>query len=180
MTKKHAPQYFICSLNFKSHNFQTESHFKCVAPTYRGSTTLSVLVLQLRLTFRTDCCFCLCCHCHPVFAASLVDCCLCPLPLLSPLLSSPPTTVAVTVAAATTIVAIVAAVVTGMVQANVGQKILKCHILRNFSGDRSYSGFKITNYYKRNSETTPTYVILITNSTLTNYILTLIKPFSFI
>ncbi len=41
MTKKHAPQYFICSLNFKSHNFQTESPFKHVAPTYRGSTTLS-------------------------------------------------------------------------------------------------------------------------------------------
>ncbi len=33
----------LCSLNFKSHNFQTESHFnfKCVAPTYRRSTTLS-------------------------------------------------------------------------------------------------------------------------------------------
>jgi hypothetical protein len=45
MTKKHAPQYFICSLNFKSHNFQTKSPFKRVAPTYRGSTTLSFLVL---------------------------------------------------------------------------------------------------------------------------------------
>jgi hypothetical protein len=53
MTKKHAPQYFICSLNFKSQNFQTESHFKCVAFTYRGSTTLGFLVLQLRLTLRT-------------------------------------------------------------------------------------------------------------------------------
>ncbi len=53
MTKKHAVQYFICSLNFKSHNFQTESHFKRVTPTYRGSTTLSFLVLQLCLTLRT-------------------------------------------------------------------------------------------------------------------------------
>ena len=53
MTKKHAPQYFICSLNFKSYNFQTESHFKHVAPTYRGSTTLSFLVLQLCLMLRT-------------------------------------------------------------------------------------------------------------------------------
>ncbi len=41
MTKKHAPQYFICNLNFKSHNFQTESPFKHVAPTYRGSPSLS-------------------------------------------------------------------------------------------------------------------------------------------
>jgi hypothetical protein len=41
MTKKHAPQYFICSLNLKSHDFQTESPFKRGAPTYRGSTTLS-------------------------------------------------------------------------------------------------------------------------------------------
>ncbi len=41
MTKKNALQYFICSLNFKSHNFQTESPFKHVAPTYRWSTTLS-------------------------------------------------------------------------------------------------------------------------------------------
>ena len=53
MTKKHTPQYFIYSLNFKSHNFQTESHFKRVAPTYRGSTTLSFLVLQLRSMLRT-------------------------------------------------------------------------------------------------------------------------------
>jgi hypothetical protein len=53
-----------------------------------------------------------------------------------------------------------------MVQANVGQKLLTRHILRVFSCDRkkvSSSGFKITNYYKRNSETTPPYVILITN-----------------
>jgi hypothetical protein len=41
MTKKHALGYFICNLNFKSHDFQTESPFKHVAPTYRGSTTLS-------------------------------------------------------------------------------------------------------------------------------------------
>jgi hypothetical protein len=41
MTKKHAPRYFICSLNFKSHKFQTESPFKRAASTYRGSTTLS-------------------------------------------------------------------------------------------------------------------------------------------
>ncbi len=41
MTKKHALQYFICNLNFKSHNFQTESPFKRAASTYRGSTTLS-------------------------------------------------------------------------------------------------------------------------------------------
>ncbi len=67
-----------------------------------------------------------------------------------------------------------------MVQANVGQKLLKRHILRVFSGVRSYSGFKITNYYKRNSETTPPYVILITKPPPTNYILTLIKPFSFV
>ncbi len=45
MTKKHAPRYFICSLNFKSHNFQTESPFKHAASTYRGSTTLSFLSL---------------------------------------------------------------------------------------------------------------------------------------
>jgi hypothetical protein len=41
MTKKHAPQYFICNLNFKSRNFQTESPFKRAVSTYRGSTTLS-------------------------------------------------------------------------------------------------------------------------------------------
>jgi hypothetical protein len=49
MTKKHAPQYFICNLNFKSHNFQPESPFKHVAPTYRGSTTLSFLSLLCSL-----------------------------------------------------------------------------------------------------------------------------------
>jgi hypothetical protein len=43
MTKKHAPQYFICNFNFKSHNFKIESPFKRVAPTYRGSTSLSFL-----------------------------------------------------------------------------------------------------------------------------------------
>ncbi len=43
MTKTYAPWCFICSLNFMSHNFQTESHLKCVTPTYRGSTTLSFL-----------------------------------------------------------------------------------------------------------------------------------------
>ncbi len=43
----------LCSLNFKSHSFQTESHFKHVAPTYRGSTTLSFLVLQLCFLLRT-------------------------------------------------------------------------------------------------------------------------------
>jgi hypothetical protein len=52
MTKKHALQYFICSLNVKSHNFQTESHFKRVTPTYRGSTTLNFLVLRLCSTLR--------------------------------------------------------------------------------------------------------------------------------
>ncbi len=52
-SNKHALQYFICSLNFKSHNFQTESHFKLVALTYWGSTTLSFLVLQLCLRLRT-------------------------------------------------------------------------------------------------------------------------------
>jgi hypothetical protein len=41
MTKKHALRYFIFSLNFKSHNLQTESLFKLAASTYRGSTTLS-------------------------------------------------------------------------------------------------------------------------------------------
>ncbi len=41
MTKKHALQYFIHNLNFKSRNFQTESPFKHVPHTYRGSTTLS-------------------------------------------------------------------------------------------------------------------------------------------
>jgi hypothetical protein len=54
MTKKHAPQYFICSLNFKSHNFQTESLSACVASTYRGSTPLSFLVLQLCLRLRKN------------------------------------------------------------------------------------------------------------------------------
>jgi hypothetical protein len=43
MTKKHAPQYFICSPNFKFHTFQTESLFKHVTSTYRGSTTLHKL-----------------------------------------------------------------------------------------------------------------------------------------
>ncbi len=43
----------LCSLNFKSHNFQTESHLKRVTPTNRGSTTLSFLVLQLRSLLRT-------------------------------------------------------------------------------------------------------------------------------
>ncbi len=43
----------LCSLNFKSHNFQTESYCKRDAPTYRGSTTLSFLVLQLCLTLKT-------------------------------------------------------------------------------------------------------------------------------
>jgi hypothetical protein len=47
----------------------------------------------------------------------LVDCCLCPQPLLLPPLSSPPTVVAVTVSAATTIAAIVAAIVTAAVVA---------------------------------------------------------------
>jgi hypothetical protein len=56
MTKKHALQYFICSLKFKSHNFQTESHFKHVASAYRGSTTLYLLVLQLCLILRTISC----------------------------------------------------------------------------------------------------------------------------
>ena len=41
MTKKHAPRYFICNLNFKSHNLQTESPFKRATSTHRGSTTLS-------------------------------------------------------------------------------------------------------------------------------------------
>ncbi len=41
MTKKHAPWYFICNLYFKSQNFQTESPFKRVSPTSRGSTTHS-------------------------------------------------------------------------------------------------------------------------------------------
>ncbi len=59
MTKKHAPQYFICSLNFKSYNFQTESHFKRVASPNRGSTTLCFLVLQLRLPLRTLRCNCI-------------------------------------------------------------------------------------------------------------------------
>jgi hypothetical protein len=36
-----------------------------------------------------------------------------------------------------------------------GVKILKGHILRVFFGDRLFSRFKITNYYKRNSKTTP-------------------------
>ncbi len=36
----------LCSLNFKSHNFQTESHFKHADSTYRGeNTTLTFLVL---------------------------------------------------------------------------------------------------------------------------------------
>jgi hypothetical protein len=43
----------LCSLNFKSHNFQTESHLKRAVPTYRGSTTLSLLVLQLHSSLRT-------------------------------------------------------------------------------------------------------------------------------
>ncbi len=54
MTKKHAPQYFICSPNLKSPNVQTESLFKCVASTYRGSTTLCFLVCLQCLTLRTD------------------------------------------------------------------------------------------------------------------------------
>jgi hypothetical protein len=45
MTKKHAPQYFICNLNFESHDFQTESPFKRVAPTYIGITALSCFSL---------------------------------------------------------------------------------------------------------------------------------------
>jgi hypothetical protein len=53
VTKKHAPQYFICSLNFKSHNFQTESYLKHVTPTCRGSTTFTFLVLQPCLTLWT-------------------------------------------------------------------------------------------------------------------------------
>jgi hypothetical protein len=53
MTKKYAPGYFFRSLNFKSHNFQTESLSTCVASTYRESTTLSFLVLQLRLKLST-------------------------------------------------------------------------------------------------------------------------------
>jgi hypothetical protein len=53
MTKKHAPQYFICNLNFKSHNFKTESPFKRVASTYRGSTTLSFFWSLLCSSLRT-------------------------------------------------------------------------------------------------------------------------------
>ncbi len=47
MTKKRASQYFICSLNFKSHNFQTESLSTHIASTYRGSPALFFLVLEL-------------------------------------------------------------------------------------------------------------------------------------
>ena len=53
MTKKHAPQYFICNPNFESHNFWTESLFKRVASTYRGSTTLCFLACLQCLTLRT-------------------------------------------------------------------------------------------------------------------------------
>ncbi len=53
MTKKHAPQYFICRPNFKSHNFWTESLFKHVSFTYRGSTTLHFLVCLQCLMLRT-------------------------------------------------------------------------------------------------------------------------------
>ena len=52
MTNEDAPQYLICSLNFKSRNFQTESLLMRVASTYRGSTTLCFSVLQLCLMLR--------------------------------------------------------------------------------------------------------------------------------
>ncbi len=53
MTKKHASWYFMCRLSFKSHNFGTESLFKCVAFSYRGSTTLCCFVCLQCLTLRT-------------------------------------------------------------------------------------------------------------------------------
>ncbi len=71
----------------------------------------------------------------------------------------------------------------GVVHANIGQKLLICYPLRVFSGDQykvSNTGFKITNYYKYNSETTQLYDILITKPPPTNYILILIKPFFFV
>ncbi len=71
----------------------------------------------------------------------------------------------------------------GVVHANVGQKLLICYPIKSFLGDQlqvSDSRFMITNYYKRNSETTQPNVILITKPPPTNYILTLIKPFSFV
>jgi hypothetical protein len=46
---------------------------------------------------------------------------------------------------------------TGVVHANIGQKLLICYPLRVFTGDQYKvlnTGFRITNYYKCNSETT--------------------------
>jgi hypothetical protein len=55
-TYKHAPRYFISNLNFKSHNFQTESPFKRAAYTYRGGTTLSILVLATLFAYDSPIC----------------------------------------------------------------------------------------------------------------------------
>jgi hypothetical protein len=46
----------------------------------------------------------------------------------------------------------------GMVHASVGQKLLKRDKIKSFLLD---IGFRITNYYKCNTETTQPYVILI-------------------
>ncbi len=51
----------------------------------------------------------------------------------------------------------------GMVQANVGQKLLKHNKIKSFNGCPKLSSKHCPNEYKRISTTTPPYVILITH-----------------
>ncbi len=67
----------------------------------------------------------------------------------------------------------------GMVQANVGKKLVKRNKITSFHQCPKVSSGHCSNKYKCNMTTTPPYVILITNPP-TNYILTLVKLFSFI
>jgi hypothetical protein len=68
----------------------------------------------------------------------------------------------------------------GMVQANVGQKLVKRNKITCFHLCPMLSSGHCSNEYTRNMTTTPRYVILITIPPQTNYILTLVKPFSFV
>ncbi len=53
--------------------------------------------------------------------------------------------------------------ITGMVQANVGQKLVKGNKITSFHWCPKLSSGHCSNKYKRNTTTTPPYVILITN-----------------
>ncbi len=68
----------------------------------------------------------------------------------------------------------------GMVQANVGQKLVKRNKITSFHQCPKLSSGHCSNKYKHNTTITPPYVILIINPPPIKYILTLVKPFSFV